>query len=123
MHKTSAKWMPCKEIFLRKVHPNELKLMGQGGLKGLVTLNITGKIPGRVKYQEEILCRMHSFYPKSQQKWLPAEIYSPLQEKCSGMVANHKQSEPQKTKLHHQHNASVSKQWINLSVTQKNGIT
>lgn len=77
----------------------------------------------KVKYQEEILCRTHSFYPESQQKWVPAEIYSPLQEKCTGMAANHKQSESQKTQLHHQHNASVSQQWIHLLVTQKNGIT
>lgn len=30
LYKTPVKWMQCKEIFLRKVHPKALKLIGQG---------------------------------------------------------------------------------------------
>lgn len=88
----------------------------------MVTLNITVKIPGKSSIKKRYSAECTVFI-QSQQKWVPAEIYSPLQEKCTGMAANHKQSESQKTQLHHQHNASVSQQWIHLLVNQKNGIT
>lgn len=65
-----------QRLLPKKCTSQSTRSYGTGVLKAMVTLAVTVKLPIKFKYQEGILCRTHTSCPKSEHKWLPAEMHS-----------------------------------------------